>query len=248
MTGIQEALIPEVIGRPSLQERLMELALDPNTDADKLTKLLDAQLRWEANQARKQFETAFQLFKRNAPAILKTKQVEVPTKTGEPMRYSHAELDKITLILTDSLLAVGITHQWKTSDKDGRPVVTVVLKGFGHIDEAATLSGPPDTSGGKNSIQAIASTVTYLERYTLLAACGLAAKGQDDDGRSGEGMPESAIEDYCVAMRDETAIPELQKVFKEAYKKATALSDQSARGRLTTVYEARKREILGSRQ
>jgi hypothetical protein len=226
----------------------MELALDPNTDADKLAKLLDAQLRWEANEARKQFETAFELFKRKVPELLKTKRVEFANKGGDVTRYAHAELEVITPILIEALLAYGITHRWKTDDKDGRPIVTLVLKGFGHTEEAATLSGPPDMSGGKNSIQAIGSTVSYLERYTLIAGCGLAVKGQDDDGRSGECMPEQAIEEYCIAMGDETEMPGLQKVFKEAYQKAKALKDSSAQARLTKVYETRKREILGGRK
>jgi hypothetical protein len=48
------------------------------------------------------------------------------------------------------------------------------------------LESAPDESGGKNSIQAIASAVSYLERYTLLAATGLAVKGMDNDGRTNE--------------------------------------------------------------
>ena len=45
-----------------------------------------------------------------------------------------------------------------------------------------TLSASADNSGSKNSIQAIGSTVTYLQRYTLLAITGLATEDMDDDG------------------------------------------------------------------
>jgi hypothetical protein len=48
--------------------------------------------------------------------------------------------------------------------------------------EAVSMGAGPDSGGAKNGIQARASTVTYLERYTLMAATGLAAQGQDDDG------------------------------------------------------------------
>ena len=40
---------------------------------------------------------------------------------------------------------------------------------LGH-SESVEMTAPPDDSGGKNTIQSIASTKTYLERYTLLAA------------------------------------------------------------------------------
>jgi hypothetical protein len=53
----------------------------------------------------------------------------------------------------------------------------------GHSEEV-TLEAPLDTSGGKNNIQAMGSSVSYLERYTLLAITGLATKEQDDDGAS----------------------------------------------------------------
>jgi len=44
------------------------------------------------------------------------------------------------------------------------------------------MQSGPDQSGKKNNIQAIGSTTTYLQRYTLLAATGLATKEQDNDG------------------------------------------------------------------
>jgi hypothetical protein len=54
---------------------------------------------------------------------------------------------------------------------------------LGHSEET-TLSAPSDTTGSKNPIQAIGSTITYLERYTLLALTGLATYDQDDDAQS----------------------------------------------------------------
>jgi hypothetical protein len=47
------------------------------------------------------------------------------------------------------------------------------------------MGGPPDAGGAKNAIQARASTISYLERYTLKAICGVAEGGEDDDGNGG---------------------------------------------------------------
>ncbi len=52
----------------------------------------------------------------------------------------------------------------------------------GHFEET-TLSAPSDTSGSKNAIQAIGSTISYLQRYGILALTGLATTDQDDDGQ-----------------------------------------------------------------
>jgi hypothetical protein len=63
--------------------------------------------------------------------------------------------------------------------------VTCVLQHVLGHGERVTLQAAPDQSGNKNHIQAVGSTVTYLERYTLLASTGLAAKDQDDDAEAG---------------------------------------------------------------
>ena len=47
------------------------------------------------------------------------------------------------------------------------------------------MTAPADTSGSKNAIQARGSTVTYLQRYTLLGALGLVTGDEDTDGRNG---------------------------------------------------------------
>jgi hypothetical protein len=236
---------PPENGSFALMRIIEKAVLDPQFDAAKLAVLLDVKLRWEADEARKHFEEAFQQFKRNLPEIFKTRHVQFPTKSGDQTDYWHAELDKITPIITEALLAVGIVHSWRCSDANGKTTVTCVLEGFNHTREAATLSGPADTSGGKNSIQAIGSTKTYLERYTLLAACGIAAKGTDDDGKT-EGMEENAITDYCIQMQDAPLLSELQAVFKECYTKAKIANDREAQGRFVKVYEENKRRLKGT--
>src|SRR5690606_5500273 len=61
-----------------------------------------------------------------------------------------------------------------------------------------------DSSGSKNAIQAIGSTLTYLQRYTLIQALGLAAS-DDDDGQT-HGKTEDQIatisEDQQMQLRE----------------------------------------------
>lgn len=220
--------------------------MDPNLSADKLSVLLDVQLRYEANEARKKFEAAFEQFKRQAPEIFKSKHVSFPTSGGGRTDYHHAELHIITPIIAEALLAVGISHFWRTSDVNGKTTVTCILKGFGHTEEAATLSGPADTSGGKNNIQAIGSTVSYLERYTLLAATGIAAKGQDDDGKT-EGMTETAIAEYCTSIKDSSSFDEAKARFAAAWNASKSVNDLNAQSRFQAVYETRKKELRGQK-
>lgn len=234
-------------GSASLMRIIEKAVTDPTFDAAKLALLLDVKLKWEADEAHKAYVEAMQQFKANPPDILKNKHVTYGAGSGK-VDYHHATLDEITPIIADALRAVGITHSWRTSDANGKTTVTCVLTHFlGHSEDAATLSGPADTSGGKNSIQAIGSTVTYLQRYTLLAATGLAAKGMDDDGKI-EGMPEDAIQDYCIQMQDASDFESLKAAFKEAWEKSKVAGDEQARARFIRIYEHRKRELREARQ
>lgn len=245
--GAEASEEPPETGSTALMRVIEKAAIDPTFDASKLAVLLQVKKEWEADEARKNFETAFQQFKGNLPEICKTKKVKFPNRDGQFTEYRHAELDKITPIIAEALLAYGITHYWETSDANGKTTVTCVLEGYHHTRKAATLSGPPDTSGGKNNVQAIGSTTYYLQRYTLLAACGMAPTGVDNDGKT-EGLPEGTITDYCVAMQDASSWDELKRIFGEAWGKAKTADDAEAQGRFNKVKEQRKRDLAEHKQ
>lgn len=158
---------------------LLKIATEQGADLDKLKQLMDLQERWEANEAKKAFVIAMAEFKKNPPTIHKNKHANMGA--GKPS-YGYASLDNVCDQIVDALSKVGISHDWKTQQGDGKIRVTCVLTHVRGHSESTWLEASPDTSGAKNSIQAIGSTVSYLQRYTLLAACGLAVGDQDDDG------------------------------------------------------------------
>lgn len=228
-------------------ERLLQLAVERNAGAEQFAMLVDAITKARREDARLQFEAALGRFKNHLPAVFKTKKVMYANKDGSKTEYSHAELEQASEIVADELRKEGLIHSWRPSEgPNGRTLVTCVFRhpASGHVEDMATLGAPPDTSGGKNNVQAIGSSTYYLQRYTLLAACGIVAKGIDNDGRTPtEGMPEDAITDYCIAMQDAAEIGALQAVFKECYQKATKMADKDARSRFIKVYEERKRAL-----
>ena len=161
-------------------------------DVAKLRELLELQERWEANEAKKAYVVAMSGFKADPPTILKDKAVGYDTKKGGAVGYKHATLYNVTTKINTALSVHGLTASWLTSQDNGSVKVTCrITHILGHSEETS-LSAPPDTSGSKNVIQAIASTVTYLERYTLFALTGLAGKDQDDDG-NGAGKPPAQV-------------------------------------------------------
>lgn len=114
---------------------------------------------------------------------LKGKRVFFEGQKGTT-EYMHATLADVCAAAIKGLAEVGISHQWEVEQKDGVITVTCILTHAQGHNERTRMHGPPDPSGSKNAIQAIGSAVTYLQRYTLLAATGLAAKDIDTDGRS----------------------------------------------------------------
>jgi hypothetical protein len=174
---------------------LMRYALESGADLDRLEKLMQMQLAWEANEARKAYVAAMAEFKKNPPEIFKDKHVSFDTQKGRT-EYDHATIGNVVERVVAALAEHGFSHRWVPGKTEAglMKVTCVITHRLGHSEET-TLEGSADQSGGKNSIQAVASTNTYLQRYSLLMACGLATKDAeypDDDGR-GAGEQEKTI-------------------------------------------------------
>ena len=161
---------------------MMLAAVGHGASLEQLEKMLDLQARWEAGEARKAYNRAFADFKAQAVRVLKSRQV-----TDGPLKgKAYAELHAVVDAVTPALSANGLSASWSlTKDERDWIEVTCTLKHVGGHSECVSMGGPPDTGGAKNAIQARASTISYLERYTLKAICGVAEGGEDDDGNGG---------------------------------------------------------------
>jgi len=159
---------------------LIERAQQSNASIEQMQQLFELQLRYEANEGRKAYNDAMANFREKAPAIART-------RTGHNIKY--AGLSESLDVVQPLLSQFGLSHQWKTQQDGNQITVTcTVTHRLGH-SESTSLSSAPDTSGSKNAIQAIGSTVSYLERYTLYAILGLSSREFDDNG-AGAGKSE----------------------------------------------------------
>ena len=167
---------------------LLAMAVNQGADLDKLERLMALQERWEQNEARRAYNDAMSAFKAEAVEIIKRKQVDFQTAKGRT-QYKHAELSDVIQAVGPALSRHGFSWSWTPKQEKGWIEVTCTLKHrLGH-SESVSLSGPADESGGKNAIQAIISTTTYLERHTLKAICGVSEKGDDTDGHTPAARP-----------------------------------------------------------
>jgi len=230
---------------PGTPAHLLQLAMQrDNFPVETLNRLMEMQERWEANQARKAFNEAFAAFKANPPQINKNKRVHFTSQKGTT-DYRHATLDNVCDLIGTALAEHHLSYRWETKQDGAKITVTCILSHeLGH-SESTSLFAEPDQTGNKNSIQAVGSTVTYLQRYTLLALTGMATTDQDTDGRitpaQAEQMPaisekqEAELQDYADALRQCDSEAQLKGVFADAYKYAGTVSAH-AKSEMTRVY------------
>ena len=152
---------------------MLQMAVSQGADIDKLQQLMELQERWEANEAKKEYVKAMAEFRAICPEIEKTKKAH---------NSNFAGLAETIEVIRGAMSACGLSHSWKTEQVNGLIVVTCCVTHVAGHKECTSLSAEPDTSGSKNKIQAVGSTTSYLERYTLFAVLGLASKEMDTDG------------------------------------------------------------------
>lgn len=172
--GKDIAVIEQEKSAPSLNPlQLVQAAVESNADIDKLERLMDLQERWEKQNSRKSFLEAMSEFQRTCPDILKLKDAH---------NSKYAPLGDIVSQIREPLAKCGLSYRFEQDHSLGIKITCIVSHVDGH-SESTAMSAAADTSGSKNGIQAIASTVTYLSRYTLTSALGIVTADADMDGR-----------------------------------------------------------------
>ena len=167
---------------------MIERAIEKGADVAMIEKLMELQERHERSIGRRAFDQALAKAKAEIPPIIKNRHVAYDNKGGGKTDYRHEDLAEIARTVDPILSRYGLSYRFRTAQgQDGITVTCVISHEAGYAEET-TLKGGADTSGGKNAIQAVGSAVTYLQRYTLKAALGLAA-AQDDDGKATDARP-----------------------------------------------------------
>lgn len=157
---------------------MLEKAITQGANVEIMEKLLGLQERWEANQARKAFDAALADIRADLPDIVKSKSVNMGA--GKPS-YKYEDLSEMIEVLSPAMSQHGLSFRWRTESTSPEAVtVTCILSHRDGHSESTALTAKHDHSGAKNPIQAIGSVVTYLQRYTLKAAFGIAASVDDD--------------------------------------------------------------------
>jgi hypothetical protein len=193
---------------------MLSMAVSQGASVEVLENLMTMQERLERNEARKAFDEAMYQAQSEMPVITKNRQVAFGNTS-----YSYEDLGEIDRVIKPILNKHGIFYRWRTTSKPNEPMmVTCIVSHRQGYSEENSLSAGYDNSGSKNSIQALGSVQTYLQRYTLKAALGLSAS-KDDDGRSAGGnfnliSDEEAAELSALLTETKSNVDAFLKVFR----------------------------------
>lgn len=157
---------------------MLNSAITRGDSLDKLERLMDLNDRWEKAQAKKAFIEAKAAFKASAPVVTKD-------KTNNQYNSRYASIGSVVNAVNEALSKHGLDADWQFDQSNGIRVTCILTHVAGH-SESVSLVGTPDTSGTKNPLQQIKSTLTYLKLATFEAVTGIATKegNRDDDGNA----------------------------------------------------------------
>lgn len=171
---------------------LSDMAKDPSVDAEKLRALTDiqgamiTQMNSEKDrEAKARFDRAFALACKDMPIITKDEKIE---HNGRFIGW-FKKYEDIRAIVDEVARPFGLTTTHDSSEIDGGKggilvwtVITYVDSEYTWTETRAKIPVPPDTGGAKGAGQALGSSKTYGERYSITGAYGIVQKGLDRDG------------------------------------------------------------------
>ncbi len=203
-------------GNPLLE--MISEAVRAGQSIDVIRELKNMAKELADDGARRAFEAAMSAAKAEIPTITKNRTVDFSSAKGRT-HYAHEDLGGIAKVVDPILGKHGLSYRFETiTEAKTVKVICIVSHREGH-SVRNELVAAHDDSGNKNSIQAIGSTVTYLQRYTLKAALGLAASTDDDGAKSEQRMTSALKPEQVETIRDliEKTDTDIQK-FCETFK------------------------------
>jgi hypothetical protein len=180
---------------PSTVLALIErLALDPHADAEKLERMTAMYERLKAKEAELAYNAAKGriLKKLSGIKIVKNRAVLNEIEKGKSQKSTHrafkyAPLEEIDKHLRPLLAEEDMDLSYSDEPREGGDIlIRGRLKHLpgGHYEDSL-MPAPPDTTGGKSSVQAVGSTNSFLRRYVACNIFNIVVVGDDDDGTGG---------------------------------------------------------------
>lgn len=158
---------------------IQQVAMSPDADIDKMERLMAMHERFQAQQAKQQYDDALAQMQEEMPVI--GERGGIKDKSGR-IQSTYALWEDINEMIKPVMAKYGFALTFRTPRNErGIEVEGVLSHRAGHR-EVTSIVLPVDTSGSKNGVQAVASSVSYGKRYTAGLLLNITTTGEDDDG------------------------------------------------------------------
>jgi len=185
-------LAPAASESAAILSVIERMAVNPDIDPDRIERFIALKERMEATAARKAFAAALSELQAAMPVIEERGRIEVRKKTASGERdgdiqqsTSYALWEDINEAIKPMLKEHGFALSFRTGQTpEGKITVTGILSHREGHQEDTTMILQHDSTGSKNAVQAIGSSVSYGKRYTAAALLNITSRGEDDDGQA----------------------------------------------------------------
>ena len=218
----------EPIRQTNLLAAVIQAAADPKCQPEKMHALLDARDRLMAQEARVAFVTAYIDMQEELPTIDAKGRIEIEAKRAGAKKQStpyatYNEINRVTKpILKKHRFAMIMLPDV------GPNGVGVLMRGqlayvcdtpYGRMvhAEQCVITAPLETSGSKNNVQGVGSSLSYTKRYCAIALLNLvshATEDRDDDAKAA-GKRGADVEDQSVVLVTEKQLADLSAAIKD---------------------------------
>ncbi len=159
---------------------LLMVAVNKDLDIEKLRELMSMQTEWEAKESRKTFFKAMAKFQGLCPTITKSKEGG-KFQGGKPWKY--ADMGDIQKQTGKIITKCGLSYRFEQVKDENVITITCIVSHLDGHSESVTMCGEISKNPKINALQNLATTVSYLTRYTFLGSFGIATADEDMDGR-----------------------------------------------------------------
>ncbi|MDS1045228.1 ERF family protein [Pseudomonas aeruginosa] len=221
---------------------IQKAASDPSCDIEKLERLMAMHERMQAKQAEQQYTEALAAMQQELPAIAERGDADG--------RYSYALWEDINERLKPILAKHGFALTFRTPRNEKGVEVEGVLSHRGGHSERTSMLLPADTSGNKNAVQAVASSVSYGKRYTAGALLNYTTHGEDDDAFSAvsqqPALDQRVVIDILERIDEAKDKDELAAIWKAAVGVLRAAGDTTGYERVKAAAAERGKALEGT--
>lgn len=172
-------------------------ALNPNVDIDKMERLLAMQERVLERNAKAAFTSALAEMQPLLPVI--DERGKISTDKGKTVQSTYAKWEDINDAIRPLLAAHGFALSFRVNRTDAIVAVTGVLSHREGHSEETTIDLSVDSSGNKNGVQAVGSSISYGKRYAAISLLNITSRAPQDRDDDGKAAGDNLINEHEVA-------------------------------------------------